>query len=100
MSMAHHAKASKDRTGLFMGKAEFLPTIDTGRAIAEWCNQGLEAPPVLTYEQVLQLVRNSPGIQELNSLYYAYPQYQSALGPEFTTRKNQIQNNIVHQTNQ
>lgn len=100
MSMAHHAKASKDRTGLFMGKVEFVPTIETGRAIAEWCNQGAELPPVLTYEQVLHLVRNAPGVSELNSLYHEYPQYQSALGHEFTARKHQIQNNIVHQTNQ
>jgi hypothetical protein len=100
MSMAHLAKASKDRTGLFMGKPEFVPTVDTGRAIAEWCNQGVDAPLGITYEQVLQLIRSSPGIQELNTLYYTYPQYQQALKDEFTTRKHQIQNNIVHQTNQ
>ncbi|MGG5209806.1 AAA family ATPase [Chryseobacterium sp. MIQD13] len=36
----HRAKASKDRTGLFMNKPEFLITPDTGRMILEWCNSG------------------------------------------------------------
>jgi hypothetical protein len=33
-------KASKDRTGLFMNKPEFLITSETGRMILEWCNSG------------------------------------------------------------
>ncbi|MBL7692596.1 MAG: AAA family ATPase [Flavipsychrobacter sp.] len=100
MNMAHMAKASKDRTGLFMGKPEFVPTVETGRAIAEWCSQGIDVPQGFTYDQVLQLVRNAQNISELNTLYYTYPQYQQALRDEFTTRKLQIQNNIIHQTNQ
>lgn len=99
LNMAHLAKASKDRTGLFMGKPEFIPSIETGRSIAEWCNQGIDALLGLTYEQVLQLIRNAQGVNELNTLYHAHPQFQTVLGPEFTTRKHQIQN-IIHQSNQ
>ncbi len=40
MDIRHHAIASKDRTGLFMGKPEFIPTVDTGKAIAKWCDEG------------------------------------------------------------
>jgi hypothetical protein len=94
MSMAHMAKASKDRTGMFMGKPEFVPTVETGRMIAEWCSQGIEAPQLVTYEQVLQLIRSSPGIPELNKLYNTYPKYQQALRDEFTARKNQLFNTI------
>lgn len=36
----HLAKASKDRTGLFMNKPEFIITSDTGKMILEWCNSG------------------------------------------------------------
>jgi len=36
----HNATASKDRTGLFMGKPAFLPTEKTGQLIADWCEQG------------------------------------------------------------
>lgn len=98
LDMKHLAKASKDRTGLFMGKPEFVPTIATGQQIAEWCNQGAEAPPPATYESVLQSIRSCPSIKDLNVLYYAHPQYQQALSHEFTARKNQL-NSIVNQTN-
>jgi len=43
MDTQHHASASKDRTNLFMGKASFVPTEQTGELIASWCEQGEEA---------------------------------------------------------
>ena len=98
LDMKHLAKASKDRTGLFMGKPEFVPTIATGQQKADWCNQGAEALPPVTYESMLQSIRTSPSIKDLNALYYAHPQYQQELSYEFTECKNQL-NNIVHQSN-
>ena len=98
LDMKHNAKASKDRTGLFMGKPEFIPSIQTGQAIAEWCNLGEEAPAPLTHDTMLQRVRAAPSIKDLNALYYAHPQYQQTLTGEFTARKNQL-NNIVNQNN-
>ncbi len=97
MDIVHRAKTSKDRTGLFTGKPEFIPTIETGKAILEWCNLGIDVP-ITTYEQMVQLIRNSPGIKELNDLYYAHPQYQQVLTHEFTARKEQLKT-IVNQTN-
>lgn len=38
----HNATASKDRTGLFMGKPAFVPSEKTGKLIADWCEQGEE----------------------------------------------------------
>lgn len=96
LNMQHMAKASKDRTGLFTGKPEFIPTIATGKAIADWCNQGEEPPAPMTYEQVLQLVRTCTSIADLNTLYQSQPRFQQALGHEFTARKHQL-NNIVNQ---
>lgn len=43
----HLAKASKDRTGLFMGKPEFVISSETGKQILYWCNSG-EAPVIPT----------------------------------------------------
>lgn len=40
----HLVKASKDRTGLFMGKPEMIPTEKTGELIREWCENGAELP--------------------------------------------------------
>jgi len=47
MDIQHNASASKDRTNLFMGKPSFVPTEDTGRLIANWCEQGEEDFTVL-----------------------------------------------------
>ena len=38
--MKHFAKASKDRTNLFMNKPEFVITPETGKSILNWCNEG------------------------------------------------------------
>lgn len=37
----HNATVSKDRTGLFAGKPEFVPSIETGEMIREWCETGV-----------------------------------------------------------
>lgn len=42
MDVRHNATASKDRTGLFMGKPAFIPSIETGQMIAEWCESGAD----------------------------------------------------------
>lgn len=34
----HMARASKDRTGLFMGRPEFVINSDIGKRLMEWCN--------------------------------------------------------------
>lgn len=38
----HLAKASKDRTKLFMNKPEFVITPETGKTIIDWCNTGID----------------------------------------------------------
>jgi hypothetical protein len=42
----HLATPSKDRTNLFEGKQPFLITEETGQAIKQWCEQGLELADV------------------------------------------------------
>ena len=47
IDMKHFAKASKDRTNLFMDKPEFVINQNTGKAILDWCNEGkveIESP--------------------------------------------------------
>lgn len=44
----HLAKASKDRTGLFMDRPEFVITPETGRELIEWNKLGKEPPPDYT----------------------------------------------------
>ena len=51
IDLKHHVQASKDRTGLFMGKPEFTITPRVGQAILSWCNM---ASPSLTHMQTQQ----------------------------------------------
>lgn len=45
IDMNHMATASKDRTGLFMGRHSFMPSEQTGELIKEWCESGAEPLP-------------------------------------------------------
>lgn len=40
LDILHNARASKDRTGLFMGSPAFIPSVDTGKALKSWCEAG------------------------------------------------------------
>jgi len=40
IDIRHNAKASKDRTGLFMDKPEFIITEETGKTLRDWANSG------------------------------------------------------------
>lgn len=64
----HNCKASKDRTGLFMDKDSFVPSIETGKMILEWCNSGVE--PIA--QQPVQL-------PELTSEHPSWPKVIAAL---------------------
>lgn len=97
----HLAKASKDRTGLFMNKPEFLITPQTGKMILDWCNTGtitklqvtslIPEQSYLDSNEISKLI-NKIGdcntVAELLALYKQYPQYQEELKPEYETRKS------------
>lgn len=59
----HMVKASKDRTSLFMGKPEFVPSEKTGEDIRKWCESGAELPEP-TKEQFDGLVSYLKGTPE------------------------------------
>jgi len=45
IDIRHNAKASKDRTGLFMDKPEFIITEETGKTLRDWANSGKDEKP-------------------------------------------------------
>ena len=65
----HMAKASKDRTGLFANKQEFLITPSTGKQILDWCNEGV----VVNENTVYERINDCKSIDELLHLYYEFP---------------------------
>ena len=42
LSLTHFATAQKDRSGLFADKDPFIPTVNTGKIIREWCDDGID----------------------------------------------------------
>lgn len=86
-----HARVSKDRTQLFFGKPEFIPTIETGKQILDWCNEGKELSRGELINSIIARIRGCVSIPELTQLYNTYPGLQQALQTEFTARKYQLQ---------
>ena len=98
LDIALHAKATKDRTQLFFGKPEFIPSAETGKKIIEWCNTGSEQVSNVSIEDVVQAIQNCNSNEELLSLYNSFPTLQEELLSEFTKRRQQItQTNFPNQ---
>ncbi|MFC2132921.1 AAA family ATPase [Bacteroidota bacterium] len=62
IDIQHNAKASKDRTGLFMDKPEFVITHETGRTISRWCYFEDDVDGLITK------IESSSSVEELNNL--------------------------------
>ena len=82
----HLVKSSKDRTGLFMNKPEFVITSKTGERLLQWCN----AKPV-TVKDVVEKINSSLSVSELTKLYNDNPSFQQALQPQFRSKKEQLE---------
>lgn len=96
VDIKHFALSSKDRTGLFMGKPEFIISEDTGKIILNWCNQGQsEYVPDrktsisinLSERDVYEHIQMCNTVAELLELYRLYPEYHNNLKPDFEARK-------------
>lgn len=76
----HLVKASKDRTGLFMGKPEFLITSDIGSTILNWCNDGVDVA-----SELMDAVAEVNGCVDLICLREIWSKYD-----QFHTNKDWI----------
>lgn len=93
----HMAKASKDRTQLFVDKPEFVITVETGKLIQNWCNEGKELPVssnknIQAEELSLQeKISATKTVEELLSLYKAQtPQVQQQFSSLFTKKRTEL----------
>ena len=84
LDVRHQARATKDRTGLFSGQPDFIPTPETGHQILEWCKRGT------TQQQVELLIQQTADIPALVTLYHQYPEFQQVLANCFVQRKAQL----------
>ena len=82
----HLVNASKDRTGLFMNKPEFVITSKIGERLLKWCN----AKPV-TVKDIVEKINSALSVSELTKLYNDNPSFQQALQPQFRSKKEQLE---------
>lgn len=81
----HLAKASKDRTGLFMDRPEFMINSATGKKIIEWCNLGI------SMDTALLEINACENLEGLKHVYSKYPSLQKQIHGAIITKKNQIE---------
>ncbi|CAA0155452.1 AAA family ATPase [Tenacibaculum maritimum] len=82
----HLAKASKDRTGLFMNKPEFIISSKTGERLLKWCNS-----KAITVKEVVDKINSCLSISELTNIYNKHSDFQQNLEPQFRSKKQQLE---------
>lgn len=99
LNINHTAQVSKDRTGLFTGKHDFVLTPEVGRKIKQWCEEG----EMLSVDDVSVRINDCKTIQELLDVYHKHPEYNAALQSDFEQKKRnilisqEIQKELAHQ---
>jgi hypothetical protein len=86
ININHQIKASKDRTGLFIDKPEFIINTSTGKKILEWCNQGV------SLDDVKKEINATTTLEGLRHLYQKYNSLKQQIHPLIMTRKSEIEN--------
>jgi len=90
IDIKHLAKASKDRTGLFMDKPEEVITLNHGRKILDWCNSGI------SLDNIKSEIQSAKTVEKLREILSAYPEFEKELKPLAIARKEQLSVNIIN----
>ena len=85
IDIKHSATASKDRTGLFMGKPGFVITSETGKTILDWCNDGVNV------DMVRKQIQEAKTLDELSTIYHQHPEWYQLLTSDFMSKKADLQ---------
>jgi hypothetical protein len=101
----HMARASKDRTQLFVNRPEFVITTGTGKMILEWCNEGKEnvvdsKEKEYALKEIEAKISACKTVEELLSLYRQQPpQRQIQYSSLFTKRRQELVATTPNQSN-
>ncbi|QOD60682.1 AAA family ATPase [Polaribacter haliotis] len=85
----HLTLASKDRTGLFMNKPEFILSSGTGKKLLDWCNNGR------TIDDIKTEIKSCTTLEGLRHIYSKYPNLQSSIKEIILSRKREIENVVI-----
>jgi hypothetical protein len=91
----HNAKATKDRTGLFVNTPEFKISSSTGMRIRNWCDQDSWRRK----EEIQQEVDRCESIEALRHVYSKYPDLQEKIKPLIMEKKKKLESihsQIIH----
>lgn len=81
----HLAKATKDRTGLFLNKPRFVISSSTGEKLKHWWQDGLKL------EEIYKEIETTTTIDGLKHLYGKYPAVQNGIIEGIMKRKSEIE---------
>lgn len=76
--------ASKDRTGLFAGKPEFVIKCSTGKKLNEWCQQGI------SLDQIKMSIYSCTTEDELKNLYAQHIVHRKEIYDDIVKRKTEL----------
>lgn len=82
----HLTSASKDRTGLFSGKPEFIINSNTGKKLINWCTQGK------SIEKIKEEINSCDSLEGLKQIYAEHPTFSAELFPIVMSRKEVLEN--------
>jgi hypothetical protein len=85
LDIKHQAKASKDRTGLFMDGLPFIVKHETGKKILDWCLMGN------TIEKAKKELKDAKNVMGLREVLKKYPEFRTELEPLALLEKNAIE---------
>lgn len=94
----HLARASKDRTNLFVGKPEFLISEETGKMIRDWCSLSSSTPTPIA-QDIIEAIQNFTSLEDLYSYYKNNPEIQEEYKDLFVAQKDKIEFNIKFRSN-
>ncbi len=89
LDIKHFAKASKDRTGVFMDKPEKIITSDFGEKILLWCNSGVSINNISSY------ISTAKTVEKLREILRQYPEHRDILEPLAVKRREQLSLKII-----
>ena len=81
----HLVQSSKDRTGLFSGKPEFIINSATGKRLIEWSNDGI------SIDEIKKEINSSTTDESLKIIYAQYPHLSKELYPIIVARKQTLE---------
>jgi len=85
LDLKHQATASKDRSGLFMDKPQFVITEATGAMIKDWCMSGFKVSDIEAE------IEQTTSLDGLRHIFQKYPEHRKRIEPAIYRRKAQIE---------